>query len=463
MNTALVEVSLPASVTNIGEYAFGRTPTITKIVSLNTTPPKTQSSTFDIEVEEKAMLHVPKGSLVHYWLDPVWKEFGNMSDDILCLDVIPDATYDDPEIDLSQFAPEGVELVYETSNSDVIEINGTMMRIVGAGEATVGAMLADGDSQMQLMGQMRQFKVNKADLEVTVVDITIAQGQALPEFSYVVEGLVYDDTVDDIETMPQPICDVTENSAPGEYAVEFTEGSDRNYEITTKPAKVTVIAPTVLELDALPATKYGDEAIDLNQYAPEDYGLEYESPDNNVVEIDGATMRIVGAGKATVITKVPAEYSNVRIDNPLREIIVGKADLSVTVADITIAQGQPLPDFSYIVSGFVNGDTEDDIETMPQPVCDVTEYSAPGEYAVEFTEGSDSNYEITTKSAKVTVTAVEPPVSNIDDIDANNDTEIEVYDMKGIGLYKGPRSEARLAKGFYLVRQGAVVAKVYVE
>lgn len=298
--TSLKEVNLPASVTNIGESCFGNTPTITKVVSLNTTPPEIKSSTFDSEVEAVATLYIPKGSLVHYWLDPVWKEFGNMSDDILCLDVIPDATYGDPEIDLSQFAPEGVELVYETSNSDVIEINGTMMRIVGAGEATVGAMLADGGSQMQLMGQMRQFKVNKADLEVTVADINIAQGQPLPEFSYVVEGLVYDDTVDDIETMPQPVCDVTEDSAPGEYAVEFTEGSDRNYEITTKPAKVTV-------------------------------------------------------------------------------------------------------------------------------------------------------------------TAVEPPVSNIDDIDAGNDAEIEVYNMKGILLYKGPRSEARLAKGFYLVRQGGEVTKVYVE
>ena len=298
--TALTEVSLPASVTSIGESCFGNTSTITKVVSLNTTPPEIKSSTFDSEVEGKAMLHVPKGSLVHYWLDPVWKEFGNMSDDILCLDVIPDATYGDPEIDLAQFAPEGVELVYETSNSDVIEINGTMMRIVGAGEATVGAMLADGGSQMQLMGQMRQFKVNKADLSVTVADINIAQGQPLPEFAYMVEGLVYDDTVDDIETMPQAVCDVNEDSAPGEYTVEFTEGSDRNYEITTK-------------------------------------------------------------------------------------------------------------------------------------------------------------------AAKVTVTAVEPPVSNIDDIDADSDDEIEVYDMKGIRLYKGPRSEARLAKGFYLVRQGGAVAKVYVE
>ena len=63
----------------------------------------------------------------------------------------------------------------------------------------------------------------------------------------------------------------------------------------------------------------------------------------------------------------------------------------------------------------------------------------------------------------MTVTAVEPPTTNIDDIDADSDDEIEVYDMKGIRLYNGPRSEARLAKGFYLVRQGNTVAKVYID
>ena len=59
--------------------------------------------------------------------------------------------------------------------------------------------------------------------------------------------------------------------------------------------------------------------------------------------------------------------------------------------------------------------------------------------------------------------------SGIDEIIADmdegmdSDAEVDIYTLNGTHVYKGPRSEARLAKGFYLVRQGGAVAKVYVE
>lgn len=244
----LEKVILPASLTKAGSYAFSECPAIMQVYSLNTTPPVIESSTFDTEVEEKASLHVKKGSMVHYWLDPVWKEFKNMNEDLLCLEAIPVATYGDGEIDLAQYAPEGVKLRYETSNSDVVEINGNIMRIVGAGEATVGAILDEAEgTPMELMGQMRQFVVDKADLEITVAEIVIEAGQPLPDFSYLAKGLQYDDTLDDIEELPEPICDVDEYSPMGEYPVYFTEGSDRNYNIATKESKVIVGAPSGVE------------------------------------------------------------------------------------------------------------------------------------------------------------------------------------------------------------------------
>ena len=239
-NADLSEIIIPAGVTEIGKSAFAGNKNLTKVVTLNTTPPEIDTTTFDSDVEATATLHVQKGCMVHYWLDPVWKEFANMADDILCLQAIPAATYGDGEIDLAQYAPEGVALKYETSNEDVVRINGTKMQIVGAGMATVGALLAEEGTPMEIMGQMRQFTVNQADLTITVADITIEEGQPLPDFSYLADGLKYDDTLDDIETLPQPICEVDENSAAGEYPVTFTQGSDRNYRIATLPAKVIV-------------------------------------------------------------------------------------------------------------------------------------------------------------------------------------------------------------------------------
>lgn len=96
---------------------------------------------------------------------------------------------------------------------------------------------------------------------------------------------------------------------------------------------------------------------------------------------------------------------------------------------------------------------------LPVPLYDVDENSPAGEYEVRFTEGSDRNYRIATKPAKITV-SVSTDVNGIA-ADATG-TEIEVYDLDGHLLFRGERADAHLAKGIYIIRQGNVVRKVTV-
>lgn len=262
--TSIKEVLLTSSVKKIGYRAFGSNTDITKVVSLNPTPPEIDPRTFDSKVLESATLYVPRGSLKLYFIDPVWKEFKNISDDVLCLPAIPNARYGDGEIDLSQYAPEGVALTYQSSNEDVVRINGSSMQIVGAGEATIAAMLDEDGPTTELVGQLRSIVVDKADLTVSVKEIVIEEGSPIPDFTYLAEGLQYDDTLDDIDNLPQPVHDVDENSPKGEYMVSFTEGSDRNYRISTKPSKITVTERSGVE-DNLSADGEQDiEVYDLN-------------------------------------------------------------------------------------------------------------------------------------------------------------------------------------------------------
>ena len=60
--------------------------------------------------------------------------------------------------------------------------------------------------------------------------------------------------------------------------------------------------------------------------------------------------------------------------------------------------------------------------------------------------------------------------SGIDEVEADGTTDgaiapeadVEVYSLQGMLLYQGRWSEARLSKGFYLVRQGNITRKTYV-
>lgn len=253
----LTSVTIPGSVTSVGDYAFYGCSALAEIKSLNPTPPTIKSSTFSGVDKETCKLLVTKGNLVYYWLDPVWKEFLNMSDDLLGLDVIPRAKYGDTPIDLTASLPEGVELVFESTNNDVARVEGNKLQIVGAGEATITASVPDGGAPMEIIGQMRQFIVDKADLTITAENYEIKAGDAMPEFELLFDGLVNDDTEADIAELPVVECDATDTNTPGEYEIRLVGGTDRNYNISCVAGKLTINKADGIE-EILSASKHSD-------------------------------------------------------------------------------------------------------------------------------------------------------------------------------------------------------------
>ena len=99
-----------------------------------------------------------------------------MSDTILALAPLPAVTYGDGPVDLAEYAPEGITLTYESSNPEVARVDGTTLTIVGAGVATIGAICDETGEPMEIIGQLRQFTIDPADLIVTVEDITMVKG-----------------------------------------------------------------------------------------------------------------------------------------------------------------------------------------------------------------------------------------------------------------------------------------------
>ena len=71
-------MTIPNSVTSIGEWAFESCSGLTKIYSLNTTPPTADTSTFNNDQYENVNLFVPQEALEAYQTAEVWKEFKNL-------------------------------------------------------------------------------------------------------------------------------------------------------------------------------------------------------------------------------------------------------------------------------------------------------------------------------------------------------------------------------------------------
>ena len=246
---SLAALRLGKKLTKINDSAFTGCNAIAEIRSLNPTPPVITSKVFEGVDKNRCQLIVTKGNLVYYWLDPVWKEFLNISDNIFDLYPIPGAKYGDAPIDLSAYAPEGIVLTYQSSNPDVALIDGSTLTIVGAGEATVGAFNPDEGTPMEIIGQMRQFVVEKADLTVALENETyeITQGDPMPEFNISYTGLCYNDTFMDLDEQPVAVCAAADSSVPGQYDITLEGGSDRNYNLLKRGSRLVVKEVSGLE------------------------------------------------------------------------------------------------------------------------------------------------------------------------------------------------------------------------
>ena len=241
-NSYLRTLTIGNSVTSIGDYTFQGCTNINKIRSLNPTPPVITSKVFESVDKETCLLVVTKGNLVYYWLDPVWKEFLNMNDNMLVLNPLPAMRYGDEPVDLAAYAPEGVTLSYESSDNSVARLNGSTLSIVGAGEATIGAIYPESGTPMEIIGQMRQLIIDKADLDVALEQevYEIMQGEAFPAFGLTCSGLCYDDSASDIDELPSIVCEAENTDTPGEYAINLEGGNDRNYNFHTKAARLII-------------------------------------------------------------------------------------------------------------------------------------------------------------------------------------------------------------------------------
>ena len=92
--SGLTSITIPNSVTSIGGSAFEGCTNLTDVVSLNTTPPEIQNSTFNTNTYSDATLKVPTGCETIYWLHPYWENFKK-------IEVFDPSEIDHKEIDIT--------------------------------------------------------------------------------------------------------------------------------------------------------------------------------------------------------------------------------------------------------------------------------------------------------------------------------------------------------------------------
>ena len=86
------------------------------------------------------------------------------------------------------------------------------------------------------------------------------------------------------------------------------------------------------------------------------------------------------------------------------KLTIKKATLTISAGNYTKKEGDPMPTFKVVYSGFKNNETESVLTKKPTITCSATATSAPGQYPITLSGASATNYNITYKNGTLTVT-----------------------------------------------------------
>lgn len=315
---------------------------------------------------------------------------------------VPALNYGDTKPLEIEVVPADATLTYKVTGKTPLD-QSTAIKVEN-GKITAGAVgnfiltvtaTADGYNQKEVTVE---FTVGKAALTVTADDKTIAYGDAAPAFTVTYDGFVNGDDEGDLGGTLAFACDYEKGDDVGTYPITPSGLTSDNYNITFVPGTLTVgkanYPGTVTPPTGLTAT-YGDTLADVTLPENDDGVWSWKDEDTTSVGNAG------GNSFTLIFTPNDTNYNQVEVE---ATVTVGKAALTVTADNVTIAYGEPKPDFTAQITGFVNGETAAVLGGTLAFDCAYAVGSPVGTYPIKPKGLTSNNYSISFVDGTLTVT-----------------------------------------------------------
>ena len=315
---------------------------------------------------------------------------------------VPALNYGDTKPLEIEVVPADATLTYKVTGKTPLD-QSTAIKVEN-GKITAGAVgnfiltvtaTADGYNQKEVTVE---FTVGKAALTVTADDKTIAYGDAAPAFTVTYDGFVNGDDEGDLGGTLAFACDYEKGDDVGTYPITPSGLTSDNYNITFVPGTLTVgkanYPGTVTPPTGLTAT-YGDTLADVTLPENDDGVWSWKDEDTTSVGNAG------GNSFTLIFTPNDTNYNQVEVE---ATVTVGKAALTVTADNVTIAYGEPKPDFTAQITGFVNGEGKGDLTGTLEFDCAYAVGSPVGTYPIKPKGLTSNNYSISFVDGTLTVT-----------------------------------------------------------
>ena len=158
-----------------------------------------------------------------------------------------------------------------------------------------------------------------------------------------------------------------------------------------------------IRFDILTDASYGDGPLALVATATSGLPVVFSADTPRVLTVSGTTVTIRAVGSATITATQPGDANWLPAVAVERTLTITPKRLIVTADDQARLYGEPNPAFSLHYSGFVNGNTIEDLDAPPTAACDADATSPAGRYPIVPAGGTDSNYSFQYENGTLTV------------------------------------------------------------
>ncbi|MGI4022887.1 MAG: MBG domain-containing protein [Janthinobacterium lividum] len=247
--------------------------------------------------------------------------------------------------------------------------------------------------------------INTKTISISAGNQTKIYGAANPALTFSYNGFANGESVVNLITLPTISTTATANSPVGTYPISVSGAASNNYDFNYVNGTLTISQNNnVITFAALPAKTYGDSNFDLTATASSGLPVTYISSNPTVAAVDGTgKVQILSAGTAT-ITAQQTGNSNYNPAASVQQILViNKASLTVIADDQTKIYGASNAALTAHYNGFVNGESEVNLITLPTISTTATANSPVGTYLINVSGAASSNYNFVYVNGALTV------------------------------------------------------------
>lgn len=379
----ITSITIPPNVTYIGKYAFSSCDLLRELVYTGATAPEGWYATTKTYV-------------------PDLQAYSSPTYQINDAHIIEMISFAKSEFDYTGQRP----TTTWTNNVDGYTVSLTMPTLkidAGTYEEIIPATFTKGYESFTA-NIVYHYTIKPVKLKAKVNNASREYGEDNPQFSVTYSGFLGGDNESVITPPPTISTTATKTSNVGEYPITISGGSAANYEFVCEPGVLTV-SKASLTAKVNDSTKvYGTKNP---TFTIEYYGLKNgESVPAWVTEptIQTEATQSSGVGNYTVqaVNGNPLNYNLNGINNGTLRIT--PASLTIKANDAARKYYSEEPTFSYYCNGFVNGDSESALSSVPTLTTTATLTSSVGTYDIKVGEVYSTNYAITYVNGTLTIT-----------------------------------------------------------